>query len=76
MTAKAHFNKIVSKAETISRHLAKVKAEAKSLIEDIGEHADGYDWDDYQFNLAYLSQTLEKLISTDIDEAIPNKRKH
>lgn len=75
MTPKQHYNLIVRKALTINTKLRKLKEEAEALIDECGNHRDNYDYDDYTFTLAYLSQTLEKLADFELEVAIPNKRK-
>ena len=73
MTSKQHFNKIVRKAFTINRHLEELRKECESLIEDIQTHADDYDYNDWEFDLALLEETLENLSSFDLEDSIPDE---
>lgn len=73
MTKKQHFNKIVNRALTIDRHLAKLRKDCEALIGEIQIHADDYDYDDWQFELALLEETLTNLSSFDLEDSIPDK---
>lgn len=73
MTPKQHFNKIITKANTINRHLNAIREECKKLIDDILEHADDYDSADYEYELALLEETLGDLANFDLEDSIPEK---
>ena len=73
MTPKQHYNLIVRKALALNTKLRKLEEEAEALIEECDTHRLDYDEDDYTYELAYLSQTLEELASFDLEDAIPNK---
>ena len=73
MTNKQHFNLIVRKAETINRHLNALRNECKQLIDEIDEHADNYDYADFEYELALLEETLGDLLSFDLEDSIPEK---
>jgi hypothetical protein len=73
MTPKTHFNKIVSKAETIQRRLEELQAQALALIDECEEHRDNYDYDDYIYELSDLKYALEVLQGFDLREHTPDK---
>ena len=73
MNSKQHFNKIVSKAWTINRHLNALRHECEELIEQVQIHADDYDYDDWYFELALLEETLTDLVGFDLEDSIPDK---
>jgi len=73
MTAKQHFNFIVRKAHTIDNHLNALRKECKLLIDEIDEHADNYDYSDFEYELALLEETLSNLASFDLEDSIPDK---
>ena len=73
MTNKQHFNLIVRKANTLNNHFNKLRQECIALIDEAYEHSDNYDCADYEYELALLVETLNKLASIDIEETIPEK---
>lgn len=73
MTAKAHFNKIVTKALRLNEKLRKLEKEAEELADMCKEHADDYNIDDWDFELAELNNVLEDLAGFDLEDAIPEK---
>ena len=73
MTPKTHFNKIVNKANTINRHLNQLRKDCEILIDEIREHADNFNYDDWHFELALLEETLTDLSSFDLEDSIPDK---
>lgn len=73
MTPKTHFNKIVKKALTINRHLDALRKECEQLIGNIQEHADQYDYTDWEFELALLEETLTNLAGFDLEDSIPEE---
>lgn len=73
MTTKQHFNKIITKANTINRHLNAIRKECESLIEEIQIHGDEYDYDDYIYQLHLLEETLSDLQNFDLEDSIPEK---
>ena len=75
MTPKTHFNKIISKAETIQRHLEELQRQALALVDECDTHRLDYDEDDYFFELSDLKEALELLASFDLKEHTPDKHK-
>ena len=73
MTAKAHFNKIVNKALSLNNQLRTLQKKAEELADMCKEHADDYNIEDWDFELAELNNVLEDLSNFDLEDAIPEK---
>lgn len=73
MTNKGHYNSIVRKAEALNNQLRKLQEKATALIDEIQEHADEYDYEDYEYFLRNLEETLDDLYNFDLEDSIPEK---
>ena len=73
MTNKGHYNAIVRKADSLLQQLRSLQEKAETLIEEIQIHRDEYDYDDYQFELSHLEETLSDLYNFDLEDSIPEK---
>ena len=71
-TPKEHFNKIVANAWKINKQLEALRKKAESLIEECEKHREGFDYDDWEYYLNNLAQTLSDLANFDLEDSIPD----
>lgn len=70
-TPKKHFNKIIKQAWKINEQLNKLRERAQALVEECEKHREGFNYDDWEYDLNNLAQTLSDLANFDLEDSIP-----